>query len=444
MDFTIENLPVRVGKFRKFTFDRHSHGQLTMALPNRLNCLVYKPREYADMKRITSSVGLVALGAASLQASYAPGLSQFETSKPWKVSAAVRGFYDDNYATVPSANAQESFGIEVAPEASVRLVLDQTLIRASYAYSGKYFEDDSHWDHSHRLNASLDHKFSERYSLKLSEQFTISQEPEIFFGNGTTLRNEGDNIHNRAGAEFEGGLTRTVGYRVSYFNDIYSYDDATRADLLDRVQHDFTVAPTWLLQENTILFVGARYSIVDFDSAVFGDRSHDAYYGFVGLDHEFNSQLSGSARFGFYYVDYDNAAAGSSTHPYADFSLTYTYAELSSVRVGFKIDQTQTDVAAALAQSSTGGYFVWSHQLAPKLAAKVTGAITSSEYEFAGVPPVGVDDTDIFGTLSGGLTYMINKNLSADAGYVYTRLDSDVGNRAYTRNRVYLGVTATF
>ena len=389
------------------------------------------------MKRITSSVGLVALGAASLQAAYAPGLSQLETSKPWTVSAAVRGFYDDNYATASSANAQESYGFELAPKVGVNLALDQTLVRASYGYSGKYFEDDSHWDHSHKFDASVDHAFSERYSVKLSETFTVAQEPDIFFG-AVPIRTEGDNIHNKAGVEFDGGLTQVLGYRLSYFNDIYEYDDPTRSVQLDRMEHDFMVAPTWVLQENTVLFVGARYHIVDFDNAVPLDRSSESYYGFVGLDHEINTQLSASARFGFYYTDYDNGE--NSTEPYADISATYTYAELSSVQVGFRVDQNQTDVTTALAQNSTGGYVVWNHQLAAKLGAKVTGALTGSEYTGLG----SGGDEDIFGTLSAGLTYTISQNFSADAGYIYSKLDSDLPGRSYTRNRIYVGVTATF
>ena len=51
------------------------------------------------MKKIIASVGLVAAGAASVQAQYAPGLTSQEMTKPWSLSASLRGFYDDNYLT---------------------------------------------------------------------------------------------------------------------------------------------------------------------------------------------------------------------------------------------------------------------------------------------------------------------------------------------------------
>jgi len=42
------------------------------------------------------------------------------------------------------------------------------------------------------------------------------------------------------------------------------------------------------------------------------------------------------------------------------------------------------------------------------------------------------------------LTYLINKYFSADAGYNYDRLRSDIPGAGYERNRFYVGVTATY
>ena len=71
------------------------------------------------MKTITSSFGILALGAVSLHAVYAPGLTTSEASKGWTVSAGVRGFYDDNYNTAPSATSESSIGFELTPRIRV-------------------------------------------------------------------------------------------------------------------------------------------------------------------------------------------------------------------------------------------------------------------------------------------------------------------------------------
>src|SRR4029078_3486603 len=102
------------------------------------------------MKKLITSAGLVVLGAASLNAQQlyapAPGLTTTQLTKPWTVSAAVRGFYDDNYSLTPSAGLidpatgakikpQSSFGWEVTPSVGLNWAMEQTYIGLSYAYS---------------------------------------------------------------------------------------------------------------------------------------------------------------------------------------------------------------------------------------------------------------------------------------------------------------------
>jgi hypothetical protein len=50
----------------------------------------------------------------------------------------------------------------------------------------------------------------------------------------------------------------------------------------------------------------------------------------------------------------------------------------------------------------------------------------------------------MFYLLGLNLEYRFNSNFSADVGYNYDRLESDLGGRSFDRNRVYLGITATY
>src|SRR4051794_4357856 len=121
------------------------------------------------MKKLITSAGLAALGAASLNAQQvyapAPGLTTTQLSKPWSVSAAVRGFYDDNYALTPSGGyvdpvsgqrikPQSSWGYEVTPSVGLNWAMEQTYISLAYVYSAKYYEDrrDNKWDQAHQVN----------------------------------------------------------------------------------------------------------------------------------------------------------------------------------------------------------------------------------------------------------------------------------------------------
>jgi hypothetical protein len=67
---------------------------------------------------------------------------------------------------------------------------------------------------------------------------------------------------------------------------------------------------------------------------------------------------------------------------------------------------------------------------------------TSSQYDSR---DAAVDGTsDLVGAVSVGLNYMISEHFSTDAGYSYTRLSSELDGRSYSRNRVYVGVSAKF
>ena len=74
------------------------------------------------MKKIVASVGLVTLSASALQTAIAQDVTAPDASKPWSVSATLRGFYDDNPGTVPndiSVANRESFGFEISPAAAL-------------------------------------------------------------------------------------------------------------------------------------------------------------------------------------------------------------------------------------------------------------------------------------------------------------------------------------
>src|SRR4026207_954233 len=95
------------------------------------------------MKKIIASAGLIAVSSTvGLQAQYAPSLTREEVSKPWSISASLRGFYDDNYlAAHKDVGKDDSFGIEFSPAGAVHFnPTDQSRLRLDYIYSLKWYE----------------------------------------------------------------------------------------------------------------------------------------------------------------------------------------------------------------------------------------------------------------------------------------------------------------
>lgn len=423
------------------------------------------------MKKLITTASVAALGAVSLQAAYAPGLTEIERSKPWSVSATLRGFYDDNYTTSPDALARDSFGFEISPSISFNTSLDQTLISASYVYGMKYYEDRTTGsaDHSHQFNGALSHAFTERHKIDLSESFVVAQEPSIIEPPGpaaTFLRSDGDNIRNLASINYTGELTRVLSLLLGYQNSIYDYEQGGpggRSAVLDRLEHLATINLRWQAIPTTIGVLGYQFGVVDHTSndsldaatpftGIYVDpevRDNISHYVYVGVDHTFTHQLNASVRVGGQFTEYNNALPGmeeNAANPYADASLTWTYNPGSFLQAGIRHSRYQTDVAffggalPTLDQEVTALYASVNHRITPKLTGRLMGQWQSSGFQGGAAN----DQDDQFWMLGASLGYQINQWLAAEAGYNYDKLDSDLAGRSFDRNRIFIGLRATY
>src|SRR5437773_1159230 len=93
------------------------------------------------MNKFVTSVGLLALGAASAKALDVPGQTPTMV-KPWSVSASLRGFYDDNFNTVPNdvSGRKSAYGFEVSPNLTWQWTSPQTKASFAYVYDFKYYD----------------------------------------------------------------------------------------------------------------------------------------------------------------------------------------------------------------------------------------------------------------------------------------------------------------
>jgi hypothetical protein len=116
------------------------------------------------------------------------------------------------------------------------------------------------------------------------------------------------------------------------------------------------------------------------------------------------------------------------------------------VELGISHDLNATDVVGAFNQHSTLSsestiiYANLSHHITPFLIGTLTGQFQNSTFnggDFDG-------KSDRFMLAGINLEYKFTPHFSAQAGYNYDRLESDIANRGFDRNRVYIGVTAGY
>jgi len=415
------------------------------------------------MKRIITTASIAALGAVGLQAAYAPVLTSQESSKWWSVSLALRGFYEDNYTTLPSnLGKRDSFGVVVSPSVEARYVADATMASLGYTYGMYWYEDrDSNSaDHTHQIDARLNHAFSDSYRLDVSDSFVISQEPAIQ-GGGQRIRINGNNIRNLGNIVLTGDFTPTLGFDIGYANNLYNYDDkkAAQYTYLDRIEHYPHLNLRYRVSPQTVALLGYQYGFVDHTNDgdpswinVIGpadSRNARIHYFYAGVDHGFTSDLVGALRLGaqnIKYPDADQAAPGlpitddSRWAPYADASLSYTYMAGSVAKLGVRYTRQESEYMQALDEQATTVYGDITHKLTAKLTGKLLVQYTHASFNEG----IYDDDSEDYVVVGLNLAYQINQYLAADVGYNFDDLSSDVTGRSYDRNRVYVGLIASY
>ena len=418
------------------------------------------------MKKIIVSAGMVALSATGMQGAYAPGLNKMESSKLMTYSASLRGFYDDNVTTASgkgTATKIDSFGFDFRPSASLNLTsLPQTYIGATYTYGMRYYIDrDPSADHSHEFELKTEHAFSERYKLTFNDSFVYAQEPEVVGDIGVIRRLARSNnsaYRNVANLGFSAQLTETIGARLGYENTWLSYLDsgaASRSATLDRMDHAIRMEGTWQAQPKLLARAGYRLTMTDYQGSddidlvtpgvQKGDtRNETRHTFFVGGDYSFNSRLRASLEGGAQLAEFKRADLSSAVSPYVSLSSTYLYREDSYIQLGLTVDRSATEIVSSADVETMSPYLSINHKITPRM--KAGGMLRYNEYKY-NAPRTGLDGaTENFITAQVNVDYRLSQYLTASATYNLDDLsgDSQFADRAFTRNRVFLGVKATY
>ena len=434
------------------------------------------------MKKIVASVSLVAAGACGLQAVDLPGLTA-ESGKPWNASATLRGFYDSNPSTwpnslaVPAGYERDSFGFEISPSIEFTFPWEQTTLSFGYTYSYKYYENKpinstGHGDNTQDIHAGLTHAFSERYSINIRDSYVIGQEPDFLrAGNTFTTfqRYSGNNHRNFGAIDFTAQLSPEMSLVLGYANTWYGYADDTpfqttgypsTAGLLNTIDNLVHLDLRYQLQPQTVGVAGLQFrdtlytagQMIGVDPATLqpimsNQRNARSYYGYLGVDHNFQPDLTGSIRAGGRWTDYYNDEMNQNgAGPYAMASLKYTYLPESSIQFGGSYDYSPSSVfsvngAGDLTLSAQSGtvFAALTHRIVPKLFGNLLAQYQNSTY-YGGTYDGKADNFYLAGV---SLRYQFNPNFSAEAGYNYDNLSGEVQPH-YTRNRVYIGVTGSY
>lgn len=419
------------------------------------------------MKTYAASVGLIAISTSVLSAVDTTVLNSQQSSKPWSVSASLRGFYDDNINSAPKGSEQESGGFQISPSINYGFVGEQTSLNLGYYLAANWYDNpyanwSSPWQLTHTMEAALSHTFNPRINVVLRDSFVIGQEPDVLqvantpFATSQTI--SGDNKRNYASIDLNLQATSLLGFQVGYGNILYNYDDSdlpgSNSALLDRMQHAVHLDSRWTIQPQTIGILGYMYSEVDYTAdqiiglapgPIMSDsRNSRGNTIYAGVEHTFTPDISGVIKGGVQIVDYpNNPSADTEVSPYVQGSLRYAYRATSSLEAGVSLMRSPTDAfnpagsSYVLDSQSLVFYAAWVHEILPHLFSNLNGSY--QQQRFNGGTLDG--DDGYYYRVGASLGYEFTKNLSANVGYNWDQADNYA---SYNRNRVYIGMTATY
>ena len=425
------------------------------------------------MKKLFVFVGLATAGSATVPV-FAQDLGPMQTTKIWSASASLRGFYDDNYTTSPNGDKQGSAGFEVSPSVQFNVPLQQTEIGLKYTYGLYYYQartdGNDPIDQSHQAELWLDHAFTERVQGTVKDTLTAGFEPTLNNGPTSTFRVDGNYLANNANLSLTTDWTREFSTVLNYNNGVYYYQNDTASETqpslagqLNRLDQSIGMDFQWAVAPETVALIGYQFEWVlytagqpiapgpppTFTPPYFSNsRNSQSHFLYAGFQHSFLPNLNVSVKAGAQDTSYYNdPGTPNQLTPYASMSASYTYAPGSYVQLGFQHVQIASDITAPdhngnITQGSQSSLFSGSvnHQITAKLTGSVVASIQSTRY-YQGFYN---NNSDWYYSLGANLTYSFNQHFSTEVGYNFDDVESNIPGYGYSRNRVYLGVTATY
>jgi hypothetical protein len=302
----------------------------------------------------------------------------------------------------------------------------------------------------------------------------MGQEPELIDPNTSLPRRvDGNNISNSGTLTLNTAWTRLFSTALNYQNSFFDYHNsgatidnlatqgASLAGLLNRIEQLVSLDFQWHVAPETVAFFGGQFGVVNYmgDEPIalntgtsgppiyYSDaRDSRSYYGYVGVQRSMLANLSFTAKGGMQYTENYNDNA-TSLNPYADISLIYTYLPGSYAQIGFTQTQNATDQVTpdsnghiTLNTESSTVYASINHKLTSKLLGTVIGRWQHSVFN-QGL--YNNQESDYY-NLGVNLSYRFTSHFLGEAGYNFDDIHSQVPGYSYTRNRVYLGVSATY
>ncbi|MGI6346474.1 MAG: outer membrane beta-barrel protein [Limisphaerales bacterium] len=397
---------------------------------------------------------------------------------------------------------KDSFGFQIVPSVGLKYQDELTLASIRYEYGYTYYADRASpkYDQSHLVDAVFNRQFSDNVRLELSNSFAVAQEPEVlsdFVGQQFMTRAEGDNIRNFAEALLGVKYYENLGFEVGYRNAYWDFENDDYAFILNRMEHTPHVDLYYDLDDVNRLFVGYQFNFADYDGsgqrdlygvdgqklydvtgmrATYGSDLYDrmSHSGYVGYRLTLDKGLDWTTRLGVQYTSFRNVKdyrdqgywyedptspgvllpggrvdlSKDATNPFVESIFRWAYHENGTAQLGVRHEIGASQWGAMEAEVTTLFASV-RHLITPRLEGALSGVYQHSSYGASPSSQISDNTHDDYFSIGPSLSYRITGfdcpiGTFVDLSYSYDNLSSNIDYRDYDRNRVTLGLRATY
>lgn len=361
----------------------------------------------------------------------------------------VRFGYDDNVYSSESGDETDTAFLTDIVNLSAKLNFSSRTDALLYWQPEfRYrFDADPEFATYQDFYAKLNHALSQRTFLTISDRFRYQDKDGQTSGGGSAFTTNPNYFEN----DLLGTLDVTLnslsylklggGYRMrSWDESSYGAGGSTGGN---NDYDQFSVNGSYLrqLRPNTTQgSVGVNYTDHEFNGSRGGYQSTALY---VGVDQNFNPNVTGNAQAGLSMASLDGAQGDDSTSPYVQAGLEVNPTARTSVNGSLGFSQYRAENSFYNMQDRFNLGFGVRHDITAKISVASSVAYTHSVYdsdyalEGSGIKKDAKDDYVRF-SLRG--SYQINRNNFVEAGYEFqTRWTDTAALREYDRNRLDIG-----
>ncbi len=269
------------------------------------------------------SFAAVAAVLCFTSSAFAQGNQQQGETVKFSVKAGIE--YTDNNESDPDPIAEDNISYSISPRVDVYLNGERTLTDFYYQPSLLYRSDPSDIQNDediyHILGVALDHKLSRQTTLRLREEFIISDDPEI--GEGGSVRRDQTHFVNRFSVGAKQEITRNLDVDLRANYNIKRFDEDLVADESDEDRKGLELSFLRTLGKKSGITARVGYQETEFKSSTFNiKRGSEVIVLAAGGEHAVNETLRFGANVGIDLVEHEDEGLGSETEPYFDGNVT--------------------------------------------------------------------------------------------------------------------------